>query len=61
MIVIAEGIESVSMLNWLTDNHCDYMQGYFLSPPLSLSELKIINQPEHRCKDVNTESCYHFS
>ncbi|CAM3719080.1 putative bifunctional diguanylate cyclase/phosphodiesterase [Vibrio aquimaris] len=61
MIVIAEGIESVSMLNWLTDNHCDYMQGYFLSPPLSLSELKILNQPEHRCKDVNTESCYHFS
>ncbi|RSD29964.1 putative bifunctional diguanylate cyclase/phosphodiesterase [Vibrio pectenicida] len=61
MIVTAEGIESISMLNWLAENQCDYMQGYFLSPPLSLSELKFLKQSELGYKHVNEESCYHFS
>ncbi|NOH69847.1 EAL domain-containing protein [Vibrio pectenicida] len=61
MIVTAEGIESISMLNWLAENQCDYMQGYFLSPPLSLSELKFLKQSELGYKHVNEESCYHLS
>ncbi|MFY2509596.1 putative bifunctional diguanylate cyclase/phosphodiesterase [Vibrio pectenicida] len=61
MIVTAEGIESISMLNWLAENQCDYMQGYFLSPPLYLSELKFLKQSELGYKHVNEESCYHFS
>ncbi|WP_284192007.1 putative bifunctional diguanylate cyclase/phosphodiesterase [Vibrio zhanjiangensis] len=61
MIVTAEGIESISMLNWLAENQCDYMQGYFLSPPLSLPELKCLNQVQKRYENVSEESCYHFS
>ncbi|EGU37597.1 signal protein domain/GGDEF domain-containing protein [Vibrio ichthyoenteri ATCC 700023] len=40
MIVTAEGIESEEMHNWLADNNCDYMQGYYLSAPVELSQLK---------------------
>lgn len=40
MIVTAEGIESAEMHDWLADNQCDYMQGYYLSPPVKLSQLK---------------------
>ncbi|KGY12404.1 diguanylate phosphodiesterase [Vibrio tubiashii] len=39
MLVTAEGIESQAMHDWLADNKCDYMQGYYLSPPLSMSQL----------------------
>ncbi|KAB1460163.1 putative bifunctional diguanylate cyclase/phosphodiesterase [Vibrio panuliri] len=40
MIVTAEGIESEDMHNWLADNQCDFMQGYYLSPPVKLSQLR---------------------
>lgn len=40
MIVTAEGIESEDMHTWLADNHCDYMQGYYLSPPVDLIQLE---------------------
>ncbi|UPQ87520.1 putative bifunctional diguanylate cyclase/phosphodiesterase [Vibrio sinaloensis] len=41
MLVTAEGIESQEMQHWLATNQCDYMQGFFLSPPLTLSELQL--------------------
>ncbi|NVD05791.1 EAL domain-containing protein [Vibrio sp. JPW-9-11-11] len=41
MKVTAEGIESQEMHRWLASNQCDYMQGFFLSPPLTLSELQL--------------------
>ncbi|ANS84575.1 Cyclic-guanylate-specific phosphodiesterase [Vibrio scophthalmi] len=40
MIVTAEGIESQDMHQWLADNNCDYMQGYYLSSPVDLDQLK---------------------
>ncbi|MBA5764507.1 EAL domain-containing protein [Vibrio sp. 404] len=40
MIVTAEGIESEDMHSWLADNQCDYMQGYYLSPPVELKQLE---------------------
>jgi len=40
MIVTAEGIESEDMHTWLADNKCDFMQGYYLSPPVDLHQLK---------------------
>ncbi|MDC5704068.1 putative bifunctional diguanylate cyclase/phosphodiesterase [Vibrio europaeus] len=43
MMVTAEGIESEEMHRWLADNKCDYMQGYHLSPPLSLSQLSFVH------------------
>lgn len=42
MIVTAEGIESEDMHNWLAENQCDYMQGYYLSPPVKIRQLNEI-------------------
>jgi diguanylate cyclase len=32
--VVAEGVETGSQLQFLQDNGCDAVQGYFFSPPL---------------------------
>ena len=31
--VVAEGVETVDQLNYLRGHHCDWVQGYFFSPP----------------------------
>ncbi|MBE9046343.1 EAL domain-containing protein [Pleurocapsales cyanobacterium LEGE 10410] len=36
--IVAEGVESEQLKNLLATLHCDYMQGYFLSPPLTVTE-----------------------
>ena len=36
LTVIAEGVETIEQLNFLYENQCDEMQGYFLSRPLTL-------------------------
>ena len=36
--IVAEGVESEQLKNLLETLHCDYMQGYFLSPPLTVTE-----------------------
>lgn len=33
--VVAEGVETLSQLNFLKGHHCDEIQGYWFSPPLS--------------------------
>ncbi len=37
--VIAEGVESQEQLDFLRDNNCDVVQGYFLSVPLDANDL----------------------
>ncbi|ALO44555.1 EAL domain-containing protein [Pseudoalteromonas phenolica] len=39
MFCIAEGVETQTQLRFLTDLGCHYMQGYFFSKPLPISEL----------------------
>ncbi|GAK85078.1 diguanylate cyclase [Vibrio ponticus] len=39
MLVTAEGIETEDMHQWLAENQCDYMQGYYLSRPIELQQL----------------------
>ena len=34
--VVAEGVESLAQLTFLQDQHCDVMQGYYFSKPLSV-------------------------
>ena len=38
--VIAEGIESKSELDFLSQYHCDEFQGYFFSPPVTFAKLE---------------------
>ncbi|WP_017445525.1 putative bifunctional diguanylate cyclase/phosphodiesterase [Gayadomonas joobiniege] len=37
--VIAEGVETEAQLNYLKEHGCDWVQGYFLSPPLNWDDL----------------------
>jgi diguanylate cyclase (GGDEF)-like protein len=39
MVVVAEGVESLKSLNLLEELRCDIIQGYFISPPVSLNEV----------------------
>jgi len=39
--IIAEGVETQEELNWLKQNRCDVIQGYFFSRPLPMEDLKI--------------------
>jgi diguanylate cyclase (GGDEF)-like protein len=36
--VVAEGIETKEQLEFITNQDCDYAQGYFISPPVSAEE-----------------------
>lgn len=35
MSIIAEGVETVDQLNFLRNHHCEEVQGYYFSPPLT--------------------------
>jgi EAL domain-containing protein (putative c-di-GMP-specific phosphodiesterase class I) len=37
--VIAEGVETAAQLELLGSRHCDLIQGYFFSPPVTAAEL----------------------
>ncbi|MCX5964897.1 MAG: EAL domain-containing protein [Cyanobacteria bacterium] len=39
--IIAEGAETNEEVNWLKQNNCDVIQGYFFSRPLSIEDLKV--------------------
>jgi diguanylate cyclase (GGDEF)-like protein/PAS domain S-box-containing protein len=39
LLVIAEGVETQSQLNYLRENGCDQMQGYFFSRPVPAADL----------------------
>jgi diguanylate cyclase (GGDEF)-like protein/PAS domain S-box-containing protein len=46
--VIAEGVETSAQLDYLRQHGCDYMQGYYFSPPLSESECEqLLRQRKH--------------
>lgn len=59
MLVTAEGIESKEMHQWLAHNQCDYMQGYYLSPPISIEQLTL-NRTKGKT-DVSEESYCRFA
>jgi diguanylate cyclase len=40
--VIAEGVETEEQFNFLYDLHCDFLQGYLISPPVPLEKIEEI-------------------
>ncbi len=48
--VIAEGVETNTELNFLVNNRCDEVQGYFFSPPLSVPEVEQLLQEDNMVK-----------
>lgn len=40
LITVAEGVETQEQQNWLIDNRCDYLQGYFFSKPIPAEEFE---------------------
>ena len=38
--VVAEGVESAAQSDFLRDQHCDALQGYHISPPLTATQLR---------------------
>jgi EAL domain-containing protein (putative c-di-GMP-specific phosphodiesterase class I) len=40
LTVVAEGVETIEQLDFLREQRCDQMQGYYLSGPLSACQLE---------------------
>jgi diguanylate cyclase (GGDEF)-like protein/PAS domain S-box-containing protein len=40
--VIAEGVETEEQFNFLYDLNCDFLQGYFISPPVPINQIEAI-------------------
>jgi len=40
--VIAEGVETVEQRNFLVENGCNHIQGYYYSKPIPADELEVI-------------------
>ena len=38
--VVAEGVETIEQLNYLRDKHCEIIQGYYYSKPVSSIEIQ---------------------
>ncbi|HSW08818.1 EAL domain-containing protein, partial [Aquabacterium sp.] len=41
MTVVAEGVETVEQLGFLRANHCDQIQGYYLSKPIGAADMSL--------------------
>jgi diguanylate cyclase (GGDEF)-like protein len=39
-IIIAEGVETIEQLNYLIENNCDRVQGYYYSKPLTIEDFE---------------------
>lgn len=48
LTVIAEGVETAEQLTYLENNHCDQMQGYYFSKPVSAEEFEKILRGDQR-------------
>ena len=51
--VIAEGVETAEQLLFLKENGCDEVQGYYLSKPVSIEEIRRMLSTTH-FGDLNT-------
>ncbi|OPX56167.1 PAS domain S-box-containing protein/diguanylate cyclase (GGDEF) domain-containing protein [Oceanospirillum multiglobuliferum] len=42
LVVVAEGVEELAQVEFLSEKGCDYFQGYFFSKPLSESDFEVL-------------------
>ena len=47
LTVVAEGVETVAQATFLADKGCEFLQGYYLSRPISVQELLLL-APKHK-------------
>lgn len=55
--VVSEGVETVEQLEFLETHGCDYLQGYLLSRPVALGELRPILERLERHNGVLSPCC----
>ena len=48
--VIAEGVETVGQLDFLSGQSCDVIQGYWYSPPISCDKVEELLRKDEECK-----------
>lgn len=48
MLVVAEGVETKAQSEWLENEGCDLMQGYYYSLPMTLEELQVLYQNDRQ-------------
>ena len=56
--VVAEGVETRTQVEFLKQQHCDVLQGYYFSPPIPVQELDdVLKQfaPENHLKNILAE------
>ncbi len=54
--VTAEGVETAAQLAYLRRNHCDHIQGFYFSPPLSVAELEQLLRDNKHLPTVSLEA-----
>ena len=53
--ILAEGVETAGQLQFLIDNNCDFIQGYFLSRPVPHEKIKAILEQEARGEGIGVQ------
>jgi EAL domain-containing protein (putative c-di-GMP-specific phosphodiesterase class I) len=48
--VIAEGVETEEQFHFLYDLQCDYIQGYFISPPVPTNKIEVLLKENWKSK-----------
>lgn len=54
--IIAEGVETVDQLNFLRKHHCEEVQGFYFSKPLSTEKFAELITNTGSCNDIFSES-----
>jgi diguanylate cyclase (GGDEF)-like protein len=56
--VVAEGVETEGQLSFLRDQQCDFVQGYFISPPLPAAEIVKYLRHNHQEKGFGSAQVF---
>ncbi|WP_434702578.1 EAL domain-containing protein [Pseudomonas sp. Z1-12] len=58
--VVAEGVETDAQMMYLRRHHCDYIQGFYFSPPLPVTQMeKMLRDEQHLLLPAGTRRTRH--